>query len=210
MKTLSNILCLIVFSIILSSCSHEPVKAPVKSQRAQWSSKAQVKDLERQSVQGVQIEILAVKNEKLRLEVSAIMGIPVATVVLNRNQLKAAIYTEKKFVQGVADENSLQKLLKVPLSAKWIYAIAFDESPGKAWNCEVSILEKSGAPQSCTLAQYGYKIEWSRKDNGSKFVHITTPKTEINWYFKEPQYNFEEKPESFLLPQPQGYKLQQL
>ncbi len=196
--------------LLLSSCATKPVAKKSNLQKAQWSTKAQIKDLERQTAQGVQIEILAIKNEKLRLEVSAVMGIPVATIVLDRKDFKAAIYTEKKYYQGPLDDNSLQKLLKIPLSARWIYAIAFDESPGKNWDCESITSTEATERRVCRLVKFDYKIEWNHKDNGTKVVRLTTPKTEINWFFPLPNLNFVEKPESFQLSAPEGFQLKSL
>lgn len=200
-------LILIAAAIFNFSCSHEPVRQS-GLQKAKWETKLQMKDLERQALYPLYADIIGFKNEKMRIEFSAILGLPVATLVLNKGSFQAIVYKEKKYYAGKLDDQTLQKILKVPMSAQWIYAIAFDENiRGANWNCETSMLEKTSAPQACVNNKMGYEIQWSRKDDATKLVHVKTQKIEVNWYFQAPVTEFEDKPESYELKVPEGFQV---
>lgn len=185
-------------------CQTKPVANSGSFQKARWESIAQINDLKKNKNQRLSIDILAVKNEKIRMEVSATLGYQVASILLNREGFKAVIYPQKKFYQGAAHERSIWQTLHVPVTPKALFAVMFDEPiNGNNWVCEKN---QNGLPELCVQRQMQIKVEWVRNENGTKVVKISSPNVDISWYFKNPEINFLEKPEMFILNAPQGYQ----
>lgn len=190
---------------ILAGCQTPPVAKSGSFQKAKWETVAQINDLKRNKSHRVSIDILAVKNEKMRMEVTATLGYQVASVLINRDGFKAAVYPQKKFYQGNLSDRSFAEILHVPVSPKALFSIAFDEMiTGPGWSCEK---EADSSPKKCFQSNAQIQVEWTKKNDGTKLVKITSPKIEMSWFFKNPSPNFEEKPELFSLNVPQGYQI---
>lgn len=190
---------------ILSGCQTQPVQKSGTFQKAKWETVAQINEIKRNKSHRVSIDILAVKNEKMRMEVTATLGYQVASVLINRDGFKAAIYPQKKFYQGSLGDRSFAEVLRVPVSPRALFSIAFDEMiTGPGWSCEKDM---DASPKKCFHSNAQIEVEWQKKTDGTKLVKIISPKVEMNWFFKNPNPTFEEKPELFSLNVPQGYQI---
>lgn len=190
--------------VALVGCQTRPVAPTGSFQKAKWETVAQINDLKRNKNHRVSIDVLAVKNEKMRMEVTATLGYQVASVLINREGFKAAVYPQKKFYQGSLSERSLSEVLHVPVSPRALFAIAFNEPiTGPGWSCE----KEGSLPKKCVQANSQIQVEWSQKNDGTKLVKITSPKIEMSWFFKSPEPNFEDKEGLFSLNAPAGYQI---
>jgi len=189
----------------LISCQSFPTAPSGSFQKAKWETKAQIKDLRSNKNHSVSIDIAAVKGEKMRLEVSATLGYQVASVVINRQGYRCAVYPEKKFYYGSLSDRGLSEVLNVPVSPRALFSIAFDESSlGNGWSCEK---DAENLLTKCLQASAGMTVEWVKRSEGTKLVKITSPKVEMNWFFKSPEVEFEEKEELFSLNPPEGFQV---
>ena len=100
--------------------------------QALWETKAQIRQIKENRVHNLSIDAFAIKNNKLRLEVSAALGIKVASVVIDREKVQAIIPSEKKFYTGVASQEVLTRALKLPIHPNIFYAMIFDQEIGRA------------------------------------------------------------------------------
>lgn len=169
-----------------------------------WETKAQIRDLKRKKNSNVNIDFLAVKNIKLRLEIQATLGIPVGTLGMSQEQFIAIIYPQKKVIQGKMEEKTLMKSFNLPIPPEALYAIAFDDvikSP--QWKC---YFDSSKVVSLCENTITQSKIEWKSRSQGTKLVKIINANMEVDWFFKAPQ-PLEIKPETFNIEVPNGYKV---
>lgn len=195
---------ILLLSLVLG-CQTKPVAQSGSYQKAKWESVVQINDLKKNKSQRLTIDIMAVKNEKMRMEVSATLGYQVASILLNRDGFKAAIYPQKKFFQGPANEKVISQTLNVPVTPKALFAIVFDEPiVGSNWNCEKN---QNGLPEMCVQTQMQIKVDWTRNNDGTKIIKISSPTIDLSWYFKNPDTQFIEKPEMFILNSPEGYQI---
>jgi len=202
---MKNGILLFIGMMALTACQSRQTAPTTHFQKAKWETIAQINDLKRNKNHRVSIDVLAIKNEKMRMEVTATLGYQVASVLINREGFKAAVYPQKKFYQGNLSDRAFSDALNMPVSPRALFAIAFDEPiTGQGWSCEK---DAESMPKKCVQANSQIQVEWTKKNDGTKLVKITSPRIEMSWFFKNPELNFEEKPELFNLNVPNGYQV---
>lgn len=179
---------------------------PVGSfQKAQWDTKAVVRDLKANKSHTLDIAVLGDYPGKLRMEVSALMGTQVASLAMNDEQIRYAVYPQKKFFYGRADEGSFLPLMNVPLHPRNFIAIAYDAPiEGEGWSCA------KGADSllaECTQNSRGLKVQWQERNaEGQKRILITGPSFEMRWLFRPPRTEVQFKDDTFSLEAPTEFK----
>ena len=171
----------------------------------QWESKAQVRDFKQNKTNNLSIDIIAVKNSKMRMEVSATMGYPVASFVSTPSDVKLAVYTQKKFYYGPNSNLALKRAINWPLEPHVLHNIVFD-LPIKGWVCENG---QSGLVSLCKkkTTSGDIIISWPDRKEGSKRVIVQAPQFEMQWQFKSYSVVQQPREETFQLEAPSGYKL---
>ncbi len=203
----------LITSFLLTSCGTHPSKSTSFSegllQKEKWETKAVIRDLKANKAHTVDIDILGDYPRKLRMDVWALMGVQVASLILNDDEVRYAIYPQKKFFQGKASEGSFLPLMNMPLHPRNFMSIAYDiPIKGIGWNC---VRGADNLLTECNQASRGIKVQWSdRTPEGQKKVLITAPSFEMRWLFRPPQTEVQFKDETFLLETPSGFKTIQL
>jgi hypothetical protein len=199
-------------SIFVISCATSPKKAPPVGsalQNAKWETKAVIRDLKANKSHSLDIDILGNYPKNFRMEVSALMGVQVASLVLSGDEVRYVIYQQKKFYQGKASESSFLPLMNIPLHPVNFMSIAYDTPlRGAGWLCT------RGADKmlsECHQDERGIKVQWSdRTPEGQKKVLINGPTFEMRWLFRPPQTEVQFKDETFRLEPPAEFKTIQL
>ncbi len=198
---------LLCAALVFSGCATKPVQEGT-FQKAQWETKALIRNLKDQKTQSVNIDIMAIKNERARLEITALLGFQVASLVMSPKEISYAIYPEKKFYYGRNSESAVARMIGLPLHPMNLTYIAFDEPVrGMGWKCYSDAV---GLIARCENLQRAIHIEWKDRNEGQKKVVITAPQFEMQWLFKAPQTEVQFKNEIFTLKQPEGFKAIQI
>ena len=196
-----------MITLFLSACATKTVQQGA-FQKAKWETKAQIKNLKDGKTQSVSIDIYAIKNQRARFEISAILGYQVASVVMSPSEISYAIYPRKVFYFGRNSENAFQQILNLPLYPMNLTHIAFDEPiQGPGWRCA---LTDQGLLSECENPQRQVSVSWSDRTDGKKKVFVRGPQFEMQWLFPTPQTEVEFKSGLFTLKQPSGFKAIQL
>lgn len=194
----------------LSGCVSKQKKevVPPTVAAVQWETKAQVRDFKNNQTNTISIDIIALKFSQLRMEVSALLGYPVASFVSSSREVRTAIYTQKKFYFGANSAESLKPLLGFSLDPNILHNIIFDQ-PIRGWNCEMS---SGGLVSLCKkkVARGHLIIAWPDRKEGTKRVIIRGPQVEMDWQFRSQTALTQIKAETFKLDAPSGYKIIQL
>lgn len=195
----------VVAGLFLMSCaSKAPRPQGASFQKARWETKLRVRDLERDKTQSLSVDVLGERGRALRLEASAILGIPVASYVMNPEGFQCAVYPKKIFYEGGLSENALEPLLKFPLSPTVLNHVAFDEPlRGGDWRC---MNGPDGLVVSCASAGKGLKVAWNRKED-EKIVRIESAKFQMDWVFNDPKTEVQFKEGTFRLDVPSGFRV---
>ena len=170
-----------------------------------WETKASIRDLRKNKTNQVTIDIVAIKNHKLRMEASATLGYQVGSLVMNQNEFVAIIYPQKKIFKGPLNEKSLARTFNLPIPPSALYAIAYDEViRGQNWKCQV------GENKIVSLCENGIaKVEWLNRKHNTKLVKISSATVDMSWFFKAPERK-ELTPELFEAELPTGYQTQEI
>lgn len=203
---------LISLGFLVSCATNAPKPVPVPGatlQKAQWDTKAVVRDIKNNKSNTVDIEIAGDYPEKLRMDVKAFMGTQVASLALKGDDIRYAIYPQKKFFEGKANEGSFMPLMNVPLHPRNFLSIIYDvPMRGTGWVCSKGA---DGFIAECDQAAKGVKVQWTdRTSEGQKKVLITGPSFEMRWLFRPPQTEVQFKDETFTLEAPSEFKTIQL
>lgn len=193
--------------VLLSGCATKTVREGA-FQKAEWETKALVKNLKENKTQSLNIDIYAIKNEKARLEITAILGYQVASLVMSPADISYAIYPQKTFYYGKNSERAFRRIIDLPLHPMNLANIAFDEPVrGPGWKCTLAI---DGFLAECGNAQRQMKVTWGERKEGRKKVVIIAPQFEMQWQFSAPQTEVQFKEDLFTLRQPSGFKAIQI
>ncbi|RYZ85088.1 MAG: hypothetical protein EOP06_16865 [Proteobacteria bacterium] len=197
--------------LFLASCATQPkpMISGKEISKAQWETKAVVRDLKANKSHSLSIDVLADYPQNFRMEVSALMGVQVASLVLSDQNIKYVLYHQKRAYEGKATEASFLPLMNVPLHPVNFMNVALDKPmQGSGWSCA------RGADKmvsECQQEARGIKVQWSdRTVEGQKKVLITGPTFEMRWLFKPPQTDVQFKEQTFRLEAPAEFKSIQL
>jgi hypothetical protein len=198
----------LIFCFTAIGCATKTVLREGAFQKAQWETKAMVKDLRQNKNQSLTIDIYAIKNERARFEITALLGYQVASLVMSPQEISYIIYPQKKFFYGKNSERAVQQMIGLPLHPMNLTSIAFDEPVrGRGWQCNI---DGQGLIASCENKERAIVVQWLNRSEGSKKVVITAPQFEMQWQFDAPQTEVQFKNELFTLRQPEGFKAIQL
>ncbi|WP_413291929.1 hypothetical protein ACLSU7_10920 [Bdellovibrio sp. HCB185ZH] len=194
-------------ALLVNACATKPVvEGPL--QQAEWETKALIRDMKENKSNSVSIDMMAVKNQRVRLDITALMGFQVASLVMSPKEIAYAIYPRKEFYYGKNSEKSVERIIGLSLHPMNLANIAFDEPVrGPGWTCEQ---DSSHILSKCENKQRSIRVEWKDRTEGKKKVVITAPQFEMQWLFKAPQTEVQFKPETFTLKQPDGFKAIQI
>lgn len=197
---------ILIFLVLGIGCSTKSKKeaefAPTVT-GIKWDTKAQVRDFKNNKSNNLSIDIIAVKNSHLRMEVSATLGYPVASYVSTPQSVKMAIYPQKKFYFGANTEEALRPILGFPLDPNVIQSIVYDTGI-RNWIC---VAGDDGLVGSCKRKTKNGEVVvvWQDRKETSKRVVIHGPQFEMQWLFQSSSPLKPVKGEIFKLDAPSGY-----
>jgi hypothetical protein len=173
----------LLFSVfILASCATQPTYNGAK-QNGTWEAKSQVKDLAKNNVHQLNVDFVSVQPDALRMDVTAAMGVSLATMVLQGTHVSYALYRQKKFYEGELSDHALYPLFKINLNPRVLINICFDQPvEGEGWSC---ITDGQGLAESCAKAGANpIKIRWFERKGEQKRVLIADNHFELQIVFK--------------------------
>lgn len=208
MRNRINLFLFLFSTACLVGCATKPVKKEGTYQRAQWETKALIKNLRENKSQSLSIDIFAEKNARVRLEVAALMGFQVASLVMSPQEISYIIYSRKAFFHGRNSERAFSQVINLPLHPMNLMNIAFDEPvQGPNWLCS---FDTFGLPSHCENLQKEIRVDWSDRNQGQKKVKIAAPQFEMQWQFSAPKTEVQFKEDLFILKQLPGFKAIQI
>lgn len=184
--------------IFLQACSTAPVAYNQSKREGQWEAKAQLKDLKNSSANTLSLEVMAVKDRALRIEVSGTMGVQVASILMRENKINYLIHTQKKAYFGEVTESALQPVLKMNINPRWLYAMFFDE-PLEGWQCTGNPVEK------CSRAD-GMSMIWNEREGEKKRMILSSEQFQLQILVKNYLTKVQDPDKAFKLTVPDSYK----
>lgn len=204
MKKNIFILCLSAF---LFACQTAP-KRYQAIMEGEWQAKVLIKDLVKSQSHILNIDIKAIQNQSLRMDVTTPAGIHVASLVLNNDDIQYVLMQDKKFIRGKASPSALKPLIQIPLDPKILQNIVFDiPIDSDHWECK---LDKNDFISECDNKNEKLKITWKDRDLTTKLVKVTHPKAELQMKFLNFQTHISKREKAFELKIPPNFRLYRL
>lgn len=164
----------------------------------QWEAKAQVRNLENGASNAISLEVMSLRDQALRMEVTGTMGVHVASFLMKGPDVSYAVHTQKRYFSGPATERALRPILKADVDPRWLYSIFFD-LPLRGWECAGSPVEK------CQRSD-GTQITWTDREGERKRVTISSPQYELQILVKNFQTKVQSPDRAFNLETPDSYR----
>ncbi len=171
-----------------------------------WRAKAEIEDRKKKETHTLTINFKSIKSEnKVRADISAVLGIHLASVVIDGNFYQALLMKKKEFREGQIGTPSESKgIFGVPIDLKILPAILYDQSiDSVGWVCHS---DGQGLLQDCENSSAKMRLEIMSRDGKDKKVQVIGEGYIMNLNFDSfsPEENFSEK--TFNLPVPKGFK----
>ena len=122
---------MIIFSVLMffwvSSCTSQNTKVLLPEEAPRLlETKAQIKTPQESNT--VKIQIALWPQRAIRMEVTATLGMSVATVLMTGRQIKLALHSQKTFIEGPFHEKTLYPVFKQNISPRLIWKIIHDQN----------------------------------------------------------------------------------
>lgn len=190
--------------IFLSACASKPIEYDGKKLQGRWEAKAQVKDIKRDQTHNVSLDVIGIKPDKVRMEVSATLGVSLASLVLKEEEIAYAIHPQKRFFSGAVSDQALKPLFNIELNPKYLLNVFFDMPiPEKNWSCTRGVDQ---LVEKCERLSDGLSIEWKERQGELKRVYIKSSDFEVQVLVKDFTTKVEITEKTFTLEAPKGYK----
>ncbi len=202
-QNLTNKLFLInlLFISFLFSCGSETIKIVPPSTPLLIETKAQVKSASESN--NVKIDIALSPNQAIRLEVTALLGYRVATVLMTPQKIQYALHTNQTFAEGPFNSRTLFPIFKQNIDPRLIWRIIHGQTPqAQGLNCQQDASQK---PIECA-GPNGLSVKWTYEQAPRKRIEIKNGTFEMNWIFKDQRVLGDSQTETFVLKRPDGYK----
>ena len=167
--------------LVFTACQTTPVNYSKQTQ-GYWKAKALIKDKKNNNNHIVYLEINAIKNKKLRMDIISPIGGHLASIILNGKKASYLNMDKKIIYSGKASARTMGKVASVPIDPKLFYNVVFDiPVKNKSWNC---ITDEAGNIKLCKGLKTGTTIKWGRTTDAKKSVFIENRKVKLQINFK--------------------------
>ena len=145
----------------------------------------------------------AIRDEKMRLDLTSSLGGHVASLVLTGNDLKYVLVPQKRYFEGSSRAESLRPVLSMPLDPRWLYDIFFDQpirSPG--WSCS----SENTLVKDCQNPDLGLKVSWSERMGAKRTVVVDHEMGRLQMNFQNWKPDLDRRANLFALETPSGFQ----
>ena len=187
----------------LFGCATATKSSQIKAPSLAIETKMQIKDLKKNETHNIKIEIVLLTDQAVRMEVSALFGYSVASVLMTSQKIKYALHTSKKYVEGAFTAKTFFPVFKQNIDPLIIWNAVHNRSPqSPKLECKNDIDNK---PLLC-MSSDGVKVTWVYEDSVKRRIEIKSPNFEMIWVFKDQKAVEASLNETFVLNKPAEYQ----
>jgi hypothetical protein len=156
----------------LAGCQTGPLRY-ADQKEGQWQAKALVRDKSAGKSVIVNLDVNAIQREKLRMDVTAALGHPVASLLLDGDSLTYVLLESKQYFRGPSGSQAFRPVLSIPLDPRLLHNVFFDlPIEDKSWSCT---MDKKGYLAECREAASNLVIKWSDRQGRKKLISVEHP-----------------------------------
>lgn len=190
----------ILIFFLLAGCAGTPV-APATGEPLLIQTKAIIKDQNESN--SVKIEIALFPKKAIRLEITATLGVSVATVLMTPSEITYALHTTKQFATGPFNEKTLFPIFRKNIDPRILWRIINDQ-PMTNLNLKCA-MNTNSKPVKCTAVD-GTTFKWTYDEPPFKRIDIISNRFEMNWLFRDQSLLDTSQNETFVLKKPESYQ----
>lgn len=191
------------FMAVMGCVTRAPVPESAKTDNSlrQWVAKAEFFDKAKDRKHTLDMDFLALGQQKLRLDVSGSFAVSLAAAVMSGDQMTCLLPRQKRFYQGTASEAALRTAMQIPLDPHWIL-MGLKDQELKNWKCEKG---GDGQVQRCVENTGATTVTWSERSQDYKKVLIQSAKYELELKLREVQTKVQDIDKAFTIKIPSDY-----
>jgi hypothetical protein len=195
---------LLILVLILPGCGTTPSRiTPGSATPLLIESKIQTKDLKKKDTHTANVEIILLTNQAIRMEVTALFGYGIASVVMTPQKIQYALHTSKSYVQGPFSAKTLYPVFNQNIDPRLLWKIIHGQNPESA---DLKCSKDSAARPLHCVSTMGAFVNFSYDEENKKRIEIKNPQFEMTWVFKSQAVMDVVQNETFVLKKPDNYK----
>lgn len=200
-KSYRAILILSLACFIITGCESAPTRNLTPEGAYLIDSKAQIRNQD--ETNNVKIQIAVWPQRAIRLEITAALGVSVASVLFRPNEIIYALHAQKQYVRGPFHEKTLYPIFKKNIDPRIFWRVASNQNlTNLNFKCSFNAESK---PMLCESID-GVQIKWTYEASPRKRIDIISNRFEMNWLFKDQNPLSESQNETFVLKKPASYQ----
>lgn len=189
----------------LLGCGSEMVKVVPASTPLLIDTKAQVKN--GADSNNIKIEIALIPNKMLRMEVTALLGYRVASVLMTPQKIQYVIHTNQTYGEGGFSPRTMYPIFKQIIDPRIIWRVIHNQNPqSQDLVCQVDDRQR---PILCNGVN-ALTVKWIYEEPPVKRIEFKSGRFEMKWIFKDQHVLGDSHTETFVLKKPDGYREIQL
>ena len=188
---------------LMSGCATAPQKFSNEKMAGQWEAKLQITDRKLNKTYNLGLDVVAERPDLLRAEVSATLGIAVASVLLKGKQISYDVHRSKRFYSGLSSDRALEPVLQVSFDPAFLFNLFFDEPIHDAnWSCSVT---PDRVVESCVREPDKLFVQWLERNGENKRIVVKAKDFDIQVLIKDYQTKVQNRERAFVLDPPSTY-----
>ncbi len=185
----------------LVNCAQKSVQPSPEHMVQRFDSQLYFLDKQKNKSHQMRVEVVALRNQKMRLDAKVTLGLHVASALMTRERVQVALHSEKKYYEGLPSTKAMERSIGLPLHPLLFHAMVYRQGlKGQGWNCAVH----ASKLQKCEQARSGLEISWEDQD-GATMVVAESRSFQLQWRIFRPE-SVEERANYFELKVPESYK----
>lgn len=171
-----------------------------QAEKGEWEARVLVRDKKQAKTFIVNVDFVAVKPSKMRMDITTPVGAHVASIAMSENSMTYVVPQKKAYYSGKPTPQALAKSLNFALDPKLIMNVLFDQPvQSKGWICK-----KDGEVVS-SCSQGGFSIVWSNRKSSEKTVIINHSQFQVELKFHKFSIPGSVKDGIFTIKEPPGF-----
>lgn len=198
-----------LFSLFGVGCASAPEK--IQSGDIKYvESKALIEDKSKNSSNSASIDLFFLHDNIIRMEVTALLGYRLGSLVMSPQQISYALHPQKAFVEGPFAARTMKPLFRQDLDPRLIWAVVFDRDL-KTFGFSCSTVAKTETCTGSAGALSGVTVilqHMGETENGAlKKITIENANLKFVWLYKAIKKHNKSYNETFVLVKPEEYRL---
>lgn len=198
-----RLLCVVSVATISFGCTTAPKKFN-EIQEGEFNAKVLIRDKSTNRSQIINADFIAIKEEKLRIDVTSTVMTHLASAVILPAEVNVLVPPDRVFYTGRPTARAMERSLGMPIPPQILHNILFDVPiENKNWEC---IFDEDNYLKECKSARGNVRVSWISRSGQERTIEIDHPNAllQFNIYRFRPRPRIDEN--TFKLEAPESFR----